>query len=303
MNRWKSAGWAWVLLAGWLAGTSGVDAAAPVITHEPVKQAIKGQPLTLKAKVTSAVGVQAVTLYYTLSKDAAPFKIPMKPAGLDYYLGTIESAVLGGVSTLSYYIEAEDTAGAVRETPWQVLALRELKPGEAIPGGGAALAPPRGRQDDGGISLGLIAGGAAAVVGGAYLIAENDSGSDDDDPAPPSGDPAAGVYAGTANTCLTIGGLGTTCETHTITIAIDTAGRVLTSDLREGQTLNGQMSGSTFILTAPVDETDGTNQITGAIYYSGTVSGGQIAGSITGSQQGNPAGPGIYSGSFNATRP
>ena len=120
-------------------GAAGARAASPSISHEPVKQALAGQPLTLKAKVTSTVGVQAVTLYYTLSKDAAPFKVAMRPAGLDYYLGTIDGAVLTGLPSLSYYIEAEDTAGAVRETPWQVIALRVAKPGEALlrscPGG------------------------------------------------------------------------------------------------------------------------------------------------------------------------
>ncbi len=279
---------------------------SPLITHDAVKQALKGQALTLKAKVTGGAGIQAVTLYYTLSRDAAPFKVSMKAAGLDYYLGTIEGAVLAGAPSLSYYIEAEDTAGAVRETPWQVIALRDPKPGETnTPGAPSPLGTPRvpvpGAAEDDGISMGLIAGGAAAVIGGALLVANNDSGGGGGDSGTTDPGAAAGVYSGTATTCLTLSGTPPTCESHAITITIDSQGKVLSTNLREGQSLTDTLSGPNFNLVAGID--GGTNGVTGEIFYHGTVVGKEIVGSISGSQQGGTAGSGSYSGSFSATRP
>lgn len=283
---------------------AGAAQGAPVITHDAVKQALKGQPLTLKAKVSGGAGIQAVTLYYTLSHDAAPFKVSMKSAGLNYYLGTIEGSALAGAPSLSYYIEAEDTAGTVRETPWQVVTLRDPKPGETnSPGAPAPLASPRvpapGAAEDH-ISLGLIAGGAAAVVGGALLVANNDSGGGGGSATPTDPRAAAGTYGGTATTCLTISGAPPTCESHAITITIDTQGKVLSTNLREGQSLTTSLNGSKFTLAASLD--DATTGVTGEIFYSGSVLNNEIVGSISGSQQGGLAGAGSYSGSFSATR-
>ena len=291
----------------WAAAPAGSAVAADslVITHEPVKQAIKGQPLTLKARVTSRTGVHAATLYYNLSKDAAPFRVAMKPVGLDFYLGTIDGALLAGVPSVSYYLEAEDAAGAVKETPWQVIQLREAKPGESNappPPGGTRLPAPGEDQGDG-ISLGLIAGGAVAVIGGALLIADSDSGgSDDDDGGGSPTDPgaAAGTYQGTATTCLTLSGQAPSCEEHPVTFIIDSQGTVLSDDLVADQALTDRLSGPNFTLVATVGS--GTSTLTGQIFFNGSVVNNQIVGNISGSQSGGPLGPGSYSGSFSARK-
>ena len=93
----------------------------PSITHTPITHGIRGQSLTMKAKVTDvAPGVQDVTLYYALFRDAAPFRVPMKTTGLDFYIGTIDANMIKDVDTIAYYIEAQDKDGALAETPWRL---------------------------------------------------------------------------------------------------------------------------------------------------------------------------------------
>ena len=296
------------LFAWWVA--VGLLAAGPAraatdtlqISHEPVKMAIRGQPLTLKARVTSSVGVQAVSLYYSLSKDAAPVKVAMKPVGLDFYLGTIEGPVLAGVPTISYYLEAENVGGAVKETPWHVIALRDAKPGESNappPPGGTRLPPPA--KDDSGVSIGLIAGGAVAVVAGAVLLADQgDSGGGKSSGTPTDPASAAGTYQGSGTTCLTLTGLAPACEEHAITIVVDSKGTVFSDNLVAGQTLTDTLNGRDFTLVASVSSP--TSAVTGQIYFNGTVLSDRIVGNITGSQTGGAQGPGTYSGSFSANK-
>ena len=282
------------------AGAQPVTNKAPEIAHDPVTRAVRGQPLYLKAKVTDDAGdVRVVNLYYTLSKDAAPFRAAMRPAGLDLYVGMIDASVLAGAAGVSYYLEAEDGEGATRETPWYAVRFSE---GAAAPGGAAAVAPssPEGsaaQQDT--WPIGWIAGGVAVAAGGAaLLIAANDSGGGG---SSGGGGVAtnAGTYAGTATTCLTMEGQSPSCESHSASIVIDSAGAVYSDSLRAGQSLSGTLQGGNFTLQASVgDAGAGTS---GEIFYSGTLVGDRIVGSITGSVQG-PSGSGVYSGSFTATR-
>lgn len=279
----------------------------PDIAHDPVTKAIKGQALTMKAKVTDDKGeIGSVTLFYTLSKDAAPFRVPLKAAGLNYYVGTIDASVLAGVHSLSYYIEAQDSWGATRETPWYVVTFRDPDPGEApVKSGGESAkipVPDGGKESSDGIPLGLIAGGAAAVIGGALLIANRDSGgsSSNDDTKPD--DPALkqGVYGGAVTTCLTESGQSPNCESHACTITIDAKGKLLTTTLREGQSLTAQLNGNDFTFTASLN--DAATGVTGEIFYNGTVlNNNKIVGSITGSRQ-SPTGSGTFSGSFTANK-
>lgn len=280
--------------------------APPDIFHEPVTKAIKGQALTMKAKVVDDKGqIGSVTLYYTLSRDAAPFKVQLKPAGLDYYVGTIDAGVLSGVSSLSYYIEAQDSWGATKETPWYVVAFREPTGADAAAGGGTAKIPaPNEKKDEkgGGVPLGLIAGGAVAVIGGAILIANGgggggggDGGSDPEDPAQKQGN-----YVGSVTTCLTESGAQPSCESHACTITIDSSGKVLSANLREGQALTDTLSGNEFTLVASAD--DPITGTTGEIFYNGNVvNNSKIVGSISGSRSSTNS-SGTYSGSFSATK-
>jgi hypothetical protein len=271
---------------------------APQISHEPVTTAVRGQGVTLKAKVTDEQKkVAAVTLYYTLSKDAAPFQVPMKSVGLDLYLGTIEAGVLAGINSLSYYIEAQDDLGATVETPWRVISIRDSK----SPSDPAAAIAPSGDEGSG-IHWGYVAAGVV-VAGGVALLASgggggggggSDSGSTNKTTNVNS---RAGSYNGSVTTCFTPVGGPPTCDTHGMTIIIDSSGRVFSETLNEDQQMTGQLSGDDFTLTADARASDGE----GEIVYSGTVVGERIVGSIGGSAT-STNGTGSYSGSFTASK-
>lgn len=268
---------------------------APQVSHQPVTTAVRGQGLTLKAKVTDDHGkVASVTLYYTLSKDAAPFEVPMNPVGLDLYLGTIEAGVLAGINSLSYYIEAQDDVGAAVETPWRVIEIRDAKSPADAP---AKVAPSGG--DEGGIHWGYVAGAAAVAGGVALLVAGGGGGGGGSDSGSTNVttnvNTRAGTYAGSVTTCFTPDEGSPACETHGMTIVIDSSGRVLSETLNEDQQMTGQLSGDDFTLTADAPESDGE----GEIVYAGTVVGSRIVGSISGSAS-STNGAGSYSGSFTA---
>lgn len=304
MNKWISSCLALLLALSPVAVTSAGAAepnSPPVITHEPVRQGVRGQSLTLKAKVLDDRGeVQSVTLFYTLAKDAAPFKSTLHPAGLDFYIGTIEAGVLTDVSTISYYIEAQDGLGATRETPWYVVNLRDPK--AAVPGGNGTgtIPPPGGKDKEDGISMGLIAGGAAVVIGGALLLANSDSGGgggggDDGGNATTN----SGTYAGSAVTCFTPPGGTAACDNRSMSIVVDANGQVFSDTLLPGSALTAQLSGNDFTLKG-VTGTDSTNG-TGEIFFNGTVLDNRIVGNITGTAP-TPTGSGVYSGSFSGTK-
>ena len=59
--------------------------------------------------------VKLVTLFYSPSKDAAPFRSPMKSSGTSLYYGTIPAGVISGASNISYYIEALDDGTPLRK--------------------------------------------------------------------------------------------------------------------------------------------------------------------------------------------
>ena len=299
----------------WTAGWAQAEGLS--IAHNAVPFAVRGQPLTLKAKVTGAVEPESVTLYYALFRDAAPFRVPMKSTGLGYYVGTIEASVVAGVDSFSYYLEAQDKNGSITETPWHEVPLRkaETKPAAATggmpmpsPAGPAAPAPiiatPAERavetESDGNWKTpALIAGGAAVVLGGAYAISQSDSGGSDDsnngggggdeDPVDPQG-----TYAGSVNTCLTSTGGVTTCDSGAMSIVVDANKVVFSETIRPGQQLTGNLSGSGFTLVS-TSNAGGTNS---TIQFEGNVVGTKILGSVSGSTSDG----GTYSGSFSATK-
>lgn len=306
------------LLVAALLVAGGVWAEGLSIAHDAVPFAVRGQPLTLKAKVTGAVEPDTVTLYYALFRDAAPFRVPMKSTGLGYYVGTIEANVVSGVDSFSYYVEAQDKNGSITETPWYEVPLRqaETKPAAATggmpmprPAGPAAPAPiiatPVEREvaDDSDGSWktpALIAGGAAVVLGGAYAISQSDSGGGDDDGGGGGGnddeEPAdpQGTYAGSVNTCLTSTGGVTTCDSGAMSIVVDVNKVVFSETLRPGQQLTGNLSGSSFTLVS-TSNAGGTNS---TIQFEGNIVGNKILGSVSGSASDG----GVYSGSFSANK-
>ena len=273
----------------------------PQVSHQPVTTAVRGQGLTLKAKVTDDhAKVQSVTLFYTLSKDAAPFEVPMKSVGLDLYLGTIEAGVLAGINSLSYYIEAQDELGAAVETPWRVIEIRDAK---SPPDASGAQVSPSGGSDGSGVHWGYIAAGGLLVAGGVALLASDSGGGGGGSDDPPATndtngvDSRAGTYGGSVTTCFTPPGGAPGCETHGMTIIVDSSGRVLSDTLNEDQQMTGQISGDDFTLVADPPDSDGE----GEIVYSGTVVGSRIVGSISGTAS-STNGTGSYSGSFTASK-
>ncbi|HRZ11286.1 MAG TPA: hypothetical protein P5567_02415 [Kiritimatiellia bacterium] len=291
--------------ACWLAWSASAPAnEPPTIRHQAIRAAVRGQPISVMARVTDEAGpVKYVTLFYSLSRDAAPFRVPMKASDADLYVGTIPPDLIVDIDQILYYIEAMDSDEATSETAWNTIQIKspsarpvvEEKP---VVAPAAPTPPPREKSSL--LGVGLIAGGAVAVAGAAVLLANTDDssgggGGDDDD------EDYAGVYPGSVTECLALSGQPQTCDTWSMSIAIDSSGSVQSSDLRPSTLLTGQMSGNKFLLVA--DLAGGTNGVTGEIYYDGTVVDGELFGRITGTYTGGTNGEaGVYSGSFDGTR-
>lgn len=280
------------------------NSSSPVITHTPVKWGVKGQPLTLKARVNGGVGgIENVTLYYALFRDAAPFRVTMSTSGMGLYVGTIEAGLLTGVSSISYYIEAQDKEGTLEESPWYDVTFKDPEPGQGKRTG--AVTPTGGtasEEESSAMTLGLIAGGAAAIAVGAYVISDS-GGSDDGGGGGGGGSDAgekAGTYNGSATTCLTFPPGSPSCSNSNFQILVDPNGKVVSDTLVPGQQMVGSLSGNTFSLQA--DTSNEADNFTGTIVFNGSfINDNQIIGSMGGSANLNGT-AGSYSGSFNASK-
>ena len=297
-SRWFSA----VLLFACLAvGAAAQDAnRPPMIKHEPVAVAVRGQPITILANVTDDSGlVKSAMLFYSASKDATPFRSPMKSSGTSLYYGTIPAGVISSVDSISYYIEALDHVDAAQETPWHTIAIKDATaPVKTVEPRPAAVSPSQPQADKtsgpSALTVGAIAVGGAAVVGGAVLLANSGGGSSGDSGG---GDgAAAGTYVGSVTECSSLEGSSSSCNSHSFFISISDTGVVRSDSLREGSSLEGPLRGSDFTLIAQL-----TGVSTGEVVYSGTVVDQRIVGSITGSSQ-SSEGQSVYSGTFTATK-
>ncbi len=294
-----------VLLAVWIGWVAVDSARALTIAHDPVPFAVRGQPLTLRAKVEGATAPQSVTLYYQLFKDAAPFRVAMKSSGLGYYVGAIEANLLSGVDSVSYYIEAQDADGLMAETEWYVVKFRDPRPSERPPAAATPPAPspagpapampvPQAESGSSWRTPALIAGGAAVVLGGAYLISENSGSSGGGGGG--GGDPstnAPGTYVGTVVFCTTPPGEPTACDTDAFSLLIDSRNVVFSESIRPGQQLTSPLVNNRFTFTAP---TGG-----GSIVYNGSWANDTVVGQISGSAT-SAAGTVVYSGTFSASK-
>jgi len=284
------------------------------IEHSPVSVSLPGRPLTVRVRLKGDYqSVKAVSLLYAVSQDAAPFRISMRSSGPGIYAATVPGTLLSGVDKVSYYIEAADTKGATRETPWYSVTLRSTAPpaptGEPTPPEPAKVAPAQPAkttqpdEEDEGWNWGwketaLLTGGGV-VAGGLYLWLDDGDSSSGGGGGDGGGGSStnSGTYAGTATLNTSVDGSGTTFVTRPVTIAVDDAGHVTSGTLHPGQTLTGNLSGNTFVLVAAVDE-EGRS---GEIQYIGTVLNDRIVGSIQGSAT-SAEGAVTYSGSFSANR-
>lgn len=267
----------------------------PVIDHAPVKVAIRGQNILFRAKVTPATKpIESVTLHYAVSRDAAPYKIPMTPAGAGIFTGNVSADVTAGLPQLIYYIEARDTVGTTSETPWHTV---EIKTGAPVPSTGTAPAAQPAKQSSW-KKPALIAGGALAAGGAALAIMGGGGGGGGDDSG--SGGTStntAGTYSGTASVFFQPPSGSPAGSTYPITITVSSGGAVSSDTLFSGSRVEGQLSGVNFLLVAPVNEPGRT----GEIQFTGVVINNRITGTVQGSAT-TPDGNGTYSGGFSAAK-
>jgi hypothetical protein len=279
-------------------------AARPVIEHSPIGVGVRGQSIVLRAHVTNETGsVRQTTLFYAVSRDAAPYKTTMNDSGAGWFTATIPGDLTSGLKQILYYMEARDAADATTETPWYTIELKSSQSPSATPA--PVIAGPPGpstateQPKDGKSSWrkpALIAGGVL-LAGGAALALSSGGGGGGGGTADGSVTNAAGTYNGTVTTCFQPPGGSSACSTRALSIVIDANGTVTSDSLREGSHLEGSLSGSNFLLVVPVAE----GNLTGEIQYLGTVVNNRIAGSIQGTAT-SPAGTGTYSGNFSAVK-
>lgn len=268
----------------------------PVIDHSPVKVAVRGQNILFRAKITDdANAIQSVTLFYSVSRDAAPYKVAMNPAGSGVYMGTVSADLTAGLQQLLYYIEAKDTLGATGETPWYPVEIKSGTPATTTaPATKPAAAP---EKESSWKKPALIAGGALAVGGAALAIMGGGGGGSGDSGGGGTTTNAAGSYTGTASVYFQPPGGVLSSSTYPITITISSRGVVSSDNLSDGVHMEGQLSGSSFLLVAPVNQPDRS----GEIQFLGMVNDNRIAGTVQGSAT-TPDGDGTYSGSFSAAK-
>lgn len=285
----------------------------PVIRHESITTAVKGQSFSVRAVVTSqSATIKSVTLLYTPSRDAAPFKIAMQEAGAGSYFGAIPSSLIKSLNEFSYYIEAVDENELASETPWhnvklQVPQLNVTPPIQSPPP--VAVAPPAAarvinppakqieppKESWSWKGPAIIAGSAAAVVGGAILVAN--SRKSDDNGGGGNSITNAGTYAGTASRYLQMAGESPSSESYAITITVLSSGTLSSDNLHPGSHMEASLSGTEFQMNGTVSESNLTGQIT----YDGTLLSGRITGSIAGAVTASGTN-GTYSGIFSATK-
>ena len=300
MNRpmsWKMAGGFWALLGvAWLAGQGAKPVDAPHIAHDPVGVALRGQPITVLAQISSAAPIKAVTLHYTLSKDASPFKLAMQSAGPAIFTGTIPATLLGNAAQVSYYIEATDARDAAAETPWYMVQIKGA--GDALPAPAAITtpAPAMGAAADSNhtsyVGAALIAGGALAVVGAGLYVASRSGSSSSGGGAVTN---AQGTYTGSKTIALSLPGQPTTSATTPVTIVIDQNGGVFSDSLIDGRVISGSLSGNGFALSGSTS----TSNLVSNFTFNGSVVDNRIVGTVSGSAQ-SATNSGTYSGSFSA---
>ncbi|MGQ9660759.1 MAG: hypothetical protein ACUVWX_00290 [Kiritimatiellia bacterium] len=274
---------------------------APTIKHEPIKLAAAGEPVVVRAVVTpAALPVKSVTLRYATSRDAAPFKLPMREVAPDVYLAAIPPSILTGLKELSYYIEARDAADAIFETPWYTVRFATPAMEETgAPSVPSSVSAPQTKSLWKKLAWvgGGVAGGVAVGLAGAELFRNDDSGG-----SQPAATNLVGTYVGQATTSLEFPGMTPQVQTYPISITIFENGLVSSDTLHPGRHLEARLSGATFTATMTISQTN----LTGQIRYTGTIWAGRISGmtqgSVTRTDTTSPL-AGMYSGTFYAVLP
>ncbi len=98
----------------------------PVINHFPTLIAYRGQPVPVYARVSDKTGkVKEVSLFYALSQQKAPLKVPMKLVQGNRYSGLIPANFFGESSKVWYFVEARDSFDDKAETTWCPVTIKD----------------------------------------------------------------------------------------------------------------------------------------------------------------------------------
>lgn len=323
----RAKGLALAALAAGAVLLAGAAAAKPVITHDPVRVAVKGEPLGLRATVRDAGGrVSSVAVFYASSRGMTPFRRDMSTTGAGIWFGSIPGHLIGPGTNLFYYIHADNLEGESADTDWT--EVRVIEPGiaaEDIPsatvvaqqaqrassgtsGGkaGAAPAAPSAAPSDRSkywIPAAVIIGGAAAVGGGIALANSGGGGGGGGSSHKDGGSVTNGNYGGSYNVCFETPGTASTnapatCDSGLVNVYVDN-GAVQVVGLWGGEVLGGSVIGSSF---TAVGEVAGRLEFPPAhLIVSGDVGGSSCSARVDGYST-DPARPGNFTGSLATTR-
>ncbi|MBR3582188.1 MAG: hypothetical protein IKO01_01935 [Kiritimatiellae bacterium] len=280
-----------VLAAAASAVVLAVSAAAkPVIVHDPVRVAVKGEPLGLRATVRDAGGrVSGVAVFYASSRGMTPFRRDLTTTGAGIWFGTIPGHLIGPGSNLFYYVHADNLEGESTDTDW--VTVRVIEPGmtaenmpsvqsvaqqsqraasaaaaQPAPGRAGAPAEPEASASDRGkywIPAAVILGGAAAVGGGIALANHGGGGGGGGGDGGGSGGGAVtnGNYGGNYSVCFepadaTATNAVTVCDSGLVNVYVDGTS-VQVVGLWGGEVLYATLNGSAFTAVADLAARDG----------------------------------------------
>lgn len=263
----------------------------PRIIHEPVKAAVTGQPVYIRATVRDDGGAaKAVNLYCSVSSDSAPFKVPMRASGAGAFIASIPRNLIQNSGQVSYYIEAFDSLEQSTETPWYTITFRTAS--------GKTAGSADGKKKSSWKKPLLITAGTAAAIGIGVAVAGGGSGDGDDGGGTtPPGD-TGGLFSGSATRFLQLSGGALTSETYSVVLNLLDSGTITSDDLHPGANMSAPVTANAFTMVGTVSD----GNLSGSVTYRGTVADTTINGSISGSVVTSTGTNGTYSGVFSATK-
>jgi hypothetical protein len=324
-SRWIKCGMAALAAAATLLAAAGTASAKPVITHEPVHTAVKGEPLGLRATVRDAGGrVSAVSVFYASSRGMTPFRRDLSTTGAGIWFGSIPGHLIGPGSNLFYYVHADNLEGESTDTDW--VSVRVIEPGmsaadmptveavarksqRAASPSTPASAPAKQSETSSSdhskywIPAAVIVGGAAAV-GGAIAIANSSSGGGGGGSSH-HGDASVtnANFGGSYSVCFEPSATNsatavTVCDSGIANIYVKD-GAVQVVGLWGGEVLTGTLSGSSF--TAVGDVSARLDFPAAHLIVSGDVGGSSCSARVDGYSS-DTTRPGNFTGNLSTTR-
>lgn len=322
--RWHRFLLAAVTASAVLLAAAATSTAKPVITHDPVRTAVKGEPLGLRATVRDAGGrVSSVSVFYASSRGMTPFRRDMSTTGAGIWFGSIPGHLIGPGSNLFYYVHADNMEGESTDTDW--VTVRVIEPGMSAAdmpraqtvaqqsqraASPSSPAPAPAKQPEASsdrskywLPAALIVGGAAAV-GGAIALASNSGGGGGGGGGDGDGSTVTNAnFGGSYSICFEPSATGgsaeaTTCDSGPVNIYVKD-GAVQVVGLWGGTVLDGTLNGSAF---TAVGEVSARLAFPAAhLIVSGDVGGSSCSARVDGYSS-DPARPGNFTGNLSTTR-